>query len=351
MKVLVPFIHSDSGNDVYFRDLKSGLLSHHVTVELMHFHPYVGFMPRLASSSFMRRARSGTCNLIHSNADYGDIFRVPSRPFVVTVHHNVFEKNYQCSTSVAQKAYHFGLLRRRFLRSMEAADKIVAVSHSTRKSLERMFGAGDVEVIYNGIDADVFRPIPVARRSEDRSKIRLLFVGNLTRRKGADLLPEIMRRLGGDYVLLYTAGLRPKRHFDGPNMIALGVTSRADLIGIYNSCDIFLFPSRLEGFGYAVAEAMACGKPVVCTNGSSLPELVVEQKGGFLCEQDHVEQFVEKISCLAGREELRLTMGEFNRRRILENFTVKHMAERYFCTYRDLLNVSRDQRPPKMGRV
>lgn len=57
----------------------------------------------------------------------------------------------------------------------------------------------------------------------------------------------------------------------------------------------YLLLSRLEGFGYAVAEAMACEKPVVCTNGSLLPELVVDQKSGFLCEQDNVSDFVKKL--------------------------------------------------------
>lgn len=61
---------------------------------------------------------------------------------------------------------------------------------------------------------------------------------------------------------------------------------------MYNFCDILLLPSCREGFGYAVAEAMACGKPVICTNSSSLPELVMEGKGGFLCEQDNIEDFV-----------------------------------------------------------
>ncbi len=120
---------------------------------------------------------------------------------------------------------------------------------------------------------------------------------------------------------------------DLANAIALGRVAREKLPAIYNMCDIFLFPSRLEGFGYAVAEAMACGKPVVCTNGSSLPELVVDQKGGYLCKRDDITDFADSIRTLAADSHLRETMGEFNRKRILERFTRDKMAEHYLRLY------------------
>ncbi len=104
-----------------------------------------------------------------------------------------------------------------------------------------------------------------------------------------------MRALGQGYILFYTNGLRRRGIFDEPNVISLGRIGREKLVELYNFCDILLLLSRLEGFGYAVAEAMACEKPVVCTNGSLLPELVVDQKSGFLCEQDNVSDFVKKL--------------------------------------------------------
>jgi glycosyltransferase involved in cell wall biosynthesis len=120
-------------------------------------------------------------------------------------------------------------------------------------------------------------------------------------------------------------------------MIPCEVKSRCDLVGLYNTCDILLFPSRLEGFGYAVAEAMACGKPVVCTNGSSLPELVIDQTGGLLCKQDNADDFVDKVKALGGNEQLRQAMGKFNRERIVNNFGLAQMGASYARLYRQFV--------------
>lgn len=337
VKVFIPIIRSGTGSEVYFEDLKYALSKDQITVEIVRLSPYLEFTPYIAKAALLWRSEVRDCAIVHTNADYGTTFKVPSKPFVVTVHHNVFDESYQKCTNLAQKAYHYGLLKRRIAQALSSADRVVAVSHSTKASLERTFGFTKIDVVYNGVDTDVFQPKKVPVLPEFASKVRLLFVGNLIRRKGADLLPEIMRRLGGDYVLFYTTGFRPREAFKEPNMIPLGVRSREDLVDIYNSCNIFLFPSRLEGFGYAVAEAMACGKPVVCTNCSSLPELVIDQKGGFLCEQDNLEDFAEKIKILGWDEKLRRSMGQFNRQRVLESFTLDRMAESYLRLYEGLL--------------
>lgn len=335
MKILVPTFRSDTGNDVYFRDLKDGLNRHHITIEIMLLAKYLEFMPYLAGAALRRGSQVSDCSLVHTNADYGTVFKAPGKPYVVTAHHDVFDALYQKCTSGAQKAYHYGLLKRRIARALTTADKVVAVSHSTKASLERTFGVTKIDVIHNGVDTDVFRPRQVPTPPEFGDKIKLLFVGNLIKRKGADLLPQIMERLGGRYVLFHTGG----SGIGQANAVSLGRVAREQLPEIYNMCDVFLFPSRLEGFGYAVAEAMACGKPVICTDCSSLPELVVDKKGGFLCEQDNVEDFAEKIRVLAGDSGLRASMGEFNRKRIVENFTLDKMADGYSRLYRDVLCV------------
>lgn len=337
MKVFIPIIRSGTGSDVYFEDLKYSLSKGQITVEIMRLSPYLEFTPYMAKAALLWRDEVRDCAIVHTNADYGTTFKVPSKPFVVTVHHNVFDESYQQCTSLAQKAYHYGLLKRRIAQALSSADRVVAVSHSTKASLERTFGFTKIDVIYNGVDTDVFKPKQVPISDEFRKKIKLLFVGNLIKRKGADLLPQIVERLGERYVLFYTGAPRSGAIARQANALSLRRVSREKLVDIYNMCDIFLFPSRLEGFGYAVAEAMACGKPVVCTNGSSLPELVIDQKGGFLCEQDNLEDFAEKIKILGWDEKLRRSMGQFNRQRVLESFTLDRMAERYLRLYEGLL--------------
>jgi glycosyltransferase involved in cell wall biosynthesis len=146
-----------------------------------------------------------------------------------------------------------------------------------------------------------------------------------------------MKELGEQYILLLATGQRGSSFSNFNNIINIGHLDLAHLVMAYNRCDIFLSASRLEGFGLSVAEAMACGKPVVATNGSSLPELVIEGKAGFLCKMDDVRGFAEKIRYLGENEQERRTMGRFNRERVSELFTTEKMVNNYIRLYRSLL--------------
>ena len=63
----------------------------------------------------------------------------------------------------------------------------------------------------------------------------------------------------------------------------------------------------------------------------------MDQKSGFLCQQDNVNDFVEKIKILGRDKNLRQSMSLFNRERIVENFTLEKMAENYLRLYKDVL--------------
>ena len=117
-------------------------------------------------------------------------------------------------------------------------------------------------------------------------------------------------------------------------MICVGRLKLSELVRMYNLIDIFITPSRLEGFGYTVAEAMACGKPVVATNISSLPELVINEKGGFLCDIDNIQDFVSRINYLSDDENLRRRMGRFNRERVNNFFSLDRMGKEYINLYK-----------------
>lgn len=338
MKILMPFIKGNSGSDLFFQYLTDALYRENVSIDIECLPRCLELAPYLAKAALPRRRNLHNYTLVHTNADYGSYFKIGGKPLVVTMHHNVFDENYQKYTSLGQKLYHYLFLRRRLYQSLSRADKVVAVSESTKISLARTFHVPEATVIYNGVDPDLFRPKHTDADHELRRKTKLLFVGNLIRRKGVDLLPKIMSTLGDRYVLLYTSGLRTTINVPGPNVIRFAGMPRDKLVDLYNLCDIFLLPSRLEGFGYAVAEAMACAKPVVCTDSSSLPELVVNHKGGFLCKQDDVADFAEKIKTLGEAPKLRQLMGEFNRERILKNFTLQKTAESYLRLYQRLVN-------------
>ena len=239
---------------------------------------------------------------------------------------------------VGQKLFHHEVLKFE-KKSLAIADAVVCVSENTREKLIEIFGYTDARVIHNGIDASVFKPKENANTMLDlpKNKTILLFAGNQSRRKGADLLPKIMKNLGENFLLLTTSGNRHKSQNNIPHSQDLGHLNLEQLINAYNQCDLFILPSRLEGLSLSTLEAMACGKPVMAFNCSSFPELVVDGKGGFLCEKDNVQNFAMNIQYLAEDRKTREQMGKFNRERILENFTIQKMVTEYIGLYQSLV--------------
>ncbi len=333
-RLYFPVIRNFSGADVYFERLADGLRSRGYTPEVRFYPHLMEFLPYTLVKPFLPGRVRG--DIVHAKAEYGWLFATSGRRLVVTLAHSVFVTAYLAYKNPAQRLYYQLKLRANIARSFDLADRIVTVSRFSANSIAEEFGRGDARVIYNGIDEKFFHPLADPAR-QDHGQLLLFFAGNATTRKGFDLLAPLMRRLGAGFVLEYTSGLRTQsKAVPEPNMRPLGRLTPEGLRAAYQRCDIFVFPSRLEGFGYPVAEAMACGKPVVCTNGSSLPELVEESRGGYLCPRDDVEAFAERIQQLASQPQLRAEMGAYNRAKVERQFTLSRCVEDYVGLYEEL---------------
>lgn len=334
MKIAFKQVRGNSGTDVWTDSLSAALRKQGAECTVTYYPTCYGLLPQLLTG---QRLGEEPVDVTHCNTWNGFAFK-GDNPLVLTEHHVIHDSILEPFKSVGQKAFH-KLVYRYEIRSLEMADVVTCVSQYTKMMLEKTFGYSDAEVIYNGVDPEVFQPLEIDRNTLCRrfgftgdEKI-LLFAGNPSRRKGADLLPEIMERLDNSYILLMTTGLSDTA-FRGRRIRCVGRVTQEELVLLYNLCDALLFPSRLEGFGLTVAEAMACGKPVIATNGSSLPELVVDGKGGYLCEMNHIDDFVGKIKTLFDDISLMRYMGEFNRKRVCEMFTLNRMAQEYMNVYR-----------------
>jgi glycosyltransferase involved in cell wall biosynthesis len=335
IRVRYPVIRNFSGADIYFERLAEGVAAEGGQVELRFFPHILEFLPYTTLRPFFRQRHD--CDLVHTKAEYGWLFAEPDKPLVVTLAHSVFDPTYENYKGPLKRLYHRMKLGRNILRSFAVAERIVAVSRFTAQQIGEAFGCKDVRTIYNGVDVKFFRPAPEPPRAGN-GPIRLLYVGNLTARKGFPLLAPILDRLGSGYALEYTTGLRTSgSRPPHPAMQPLGRLTRRGLLEAYQRCDLLLFPSRLEGFGYPVAEAMACGKPVVCTRHSSLPELVEDGQGGYLCALDNVEEFAEAVRRVAADPGRRQQMGAHNRARAEEMFSLERCAREYTKLYRELL--------------
>lgn len=166
-----------------------------------------------------------------------------------------------------------------------------------------------ISVVYNAYDKD----FKVKNKSEiqylydkfsiPRNKKIILFVGNLKPHKNLSSLVTAYQKshLTKDSVLLLVGKSFDKDsndicNFDNGTIIKTGAVSKNELIDIYNLSDLFVFPSLSEGFGIPPLEAMACGTPVICSNTTSLPEVVGDAATMFNPHNtDEIASAIDKI--------------------------------------------------------
>ena len=238
-------------------------------------------------------------NVAHVNSWLPRRFIPTGLPVVATLHHVVHDPLLSPYKSLSQALYHRGWIFRMENWVIKNAALVIAVSRFTARQALDVFPPRDIIVIPNWLDAASFRS---RDHHHPHRPFRLLFVGNWSRRKGADLLPKIMQQLGGAFELRFTQGLQHRRAAGSlpVNMVSLGrMDDMHQMVECYRSCDALLFPSRLEGFGLAALEAQACGLPVIATQGSSLVDVVEDGRTGLLCTMDDVEAFVAAARMLA----------------------------------------------------
>jgi glycosyltransferase involved in cell wall biosynthesis len=324
-KVWFPLIRAGSGSDVFTHRLAAALERQGVAAEFSWFPLQYEPVPFLLRNV---RPPAGT-DIVFANSWNGFAFKRNGLPMVVTVHHGGFDSSLRLYRSPAQHLYHRLLIRRFEMRSLLSADAITAVSRFATTTLKQHDPVlSDVETIHNWVDLHRFRPLSVSRPRE--GKFRLLFVGKPTLLKGGDLLPKIMLMLGKNFELHIAGRCKPQQYADLPqNIRLLGWLDEEQLIGAYQECDALLFPSRSEGFGYAALEAMACGKPVIATNGTALPEVVSHGVTGILCAAGNASEFAAACARLAADPTLCLEMGKAARQRAIEEFSEPKIIAQY----------------------
>lgn len=333
MKIWFPAIRTGTGTDVFTTELAAGLRRRGIDTEITWFHHAFELAPFLLRGT---TAPAGT-DIVHANSWNGFAFARGHIPLVVTEHHVVLNPEFRRYQTWAQHLYHATAIRLYERLSFSSARVVTAVSGNTAADLKRVYRLDAVEVIPNWVNTEEFRPLSASPRT-DKDRFVLLFVGKPSTRKGVDLLQPIMERLGPGFEL-WVVGHGAESYFRGApeNIHALGSQSAEELRARYRQCDALLSPSRLEGFGLAVLEAMACGKPVVTSNISALPEIVAHDVSGLLCPVDDIEAFVEACRRLQEEPATTVRLGEAARRRAVELFSEDNAMNRYIALYKRIL--------------
>lgn len=331
MKVWFPTIQTGSGSDIYVKRLSDGLNKKGIDVEVTWFPHYYEFLPRLLSRI---PPPTGT-DIIHANSWSAFAFKKPNIKLVTTVHHCVHDPEYACYRNSLQSIYHNHVIYHFEKRSFKVADTIIAVSEYTRSCVNTIFNSVEPVVIYNGVDVDLYSPDKI--NVQKTEKFRLLFVGNKSKRKGYDLLSPIMKKLGEGFELYCVSGLRnnvgPKDHSN----ISIKADNDFDMSKIYGNCDALLFPTRYEGFGYVLCEAMATGIPVVSSKNSAVTEIVENNSTGILCETNNVTEFCDGIKRISANKNYAKELGDRARKHVSEYFSLDKMIDSYIRIYESIL--------------
>ncbi|HEY1012640.1 MAG TPA: glycosyltransferase family 1 protein, partial [Herpetosiphonaceae bacterium] len=236
--------------------------------------------------------------------------------------------------------------------SARRAAHVCAISESGRQALIRRLGLpGErVSVVYPGID-ERFRPPPSAalaafRRRKGLPERFVLYLGTLEPRKNLPALVRaygLLARAGGAPPLLI-AGAKGWRYDE-----IFREVERLDLGGLvrfpgyvpaeehalwYAAAEVFVYPSRYEGFGLPVAEAMACGTPVLASAATSLPEVVGPD--GALAPPDDEEALAEALRGLLDDPARRAALAEAGLRQS-SRFTWGRAAAEQAAVYRRAL--------------
>lgn len=335
--VWFPTVKTGTGTDVFTIQLADLLRRAGVKAEIQWFPKWCEYNP------FLLKALSvpGWATVVHVDSWFHFSFESKSIPVVATVHGCVHNPNLWKYKTGFQRMYHKFWIKKCERKALMRATRAVAVSYDTAQMTFRSLGVPGLKVIRNSVDTNFFSS---PSRCFGSKPYRILYVGSLSARKGSDLLPLIAARLGEQFEIYFTGSSNYTGKNLPPNMVALGrVAERADLKKLYCGADAFIFPSRMEGLPLSILEAFACGLPVIASNCSSMPEIVVDGHNGFLCEVDNVEMFADKVLELFSDENLYKTMSHNARLTVLTEFSEKMMLESYLDVYRECVSISRSQ--------
>ncbi len=312
----------------------------------------VAFTDSGVFSARSQLALPGMLKRLRADVFHSPNYMIPFRAFprnqlggtgcVITVH-DLIPLLFPHYTPRAIKTRFFPVFKRVMRETAARADVVIAPSNSTRRDIaEYLYSgkedAGRIEVIYQGVSSDY---IP-ASISDGREPV-ILYVGRHDPYKNVSKLIEAYARLRSRGVL---AGLRivgsdderypeareTAHRFNVDEFIQWdGYLDGAGLIDAYQQADVFVLPSRYEGFGLTVLESMACGTPVVCGNRSSLPEVVGD--AALTVNPDSVEQIEAAIASLLGDPDLAARMRVVGLKRAMK-FTWRRTSEATADVYR-----------------
>jgi glycosyltransferase involved in cell wall biosynthesis len=333
MKVWMPVIRTDTGAEVWARRLAAGLAARGHAVELKLLPHGLQYFPWAAPGP------AAQPDVTIANSWTAAAFAKPA-PLVTVLHHVVHDPALAAFKSFPQRIYHRHVILPMERAALRHSAAIVTVSQHAAHRIRDTFGEVACEIVPNGVDTDFFTP---ANAGRSKDAFELLWVGKPSRRKAFEVVAQALQMLGKDFRLT-VIGPPPESGISIPvEARVLGRVSREELRSEYRAADLLLYPSRLEGFGYAAAEAMACGTPVLCSAGGAVAEVVDPPAGGIALPSADSNAICAAVRALAAQPERLAEMGENARNRAVSHFSETRWLDRMEDLLRRVVDASRER--------
>lgn len=241
---------------------------------------------------------------------------------------------------------------------LEQANKIIAVSHFTKRELLDYYKVPEekIRVIHNGVDTRKFQPAQDKRKIKEElgfnpNDLAIVSVGRLYARKGLftliESMPAVVKRFKNAKFIISGKGQSDEmrkllNHADRigvkDSIIFTGYYPDKKLPKLYQAADVFAFSTFYEHHPFAVLEALSTGLPVVTTSVGGIPETIDSGKNGFLVEPFNPKQFADRILYLLEHPAEASEMGSLARKTILERFDWRIVVKDVLKVYDEALS-------------
>lgn len=316
-----------------------GMLANHLSERgIKHYFVPIRFNTSLAAYLLERIIRKNNIQVVHANSAAAGIaaVKVKQRINVAVVYtaHGVFGHNAQEMT-------------------LNQCDKIICVSEFVRNyAMEKGFTEDKLVTVYSGIDLDKFKPdknkAGVIRKKlgipEDAFTIAIVArIKNLRNKGHADILKVLEHYNGAKnwhlMVIGKGKGLWKLKYHIWKSKLSNRVHCLGHIVNVQevlDGADVMVLPSNFETFGLVLAEAMAMEKPVVTYAVGGTPEVIDNERTGFLVEKNNLDELYNRLLMFDSNRNLCNDMGKKGRKWVQDHFDIGIMMKKLVGIYQGL---------------
>ncbi|MEM4152953.1 MAG: glycosyltransferase family 4 protein [Candidatus Pacearchaeota archaeon] len=224
------------------------------------------------------------------------------------------------------------ILNKIVLITLNRNKKTIAISNFLKNELSKFINKEKISMIYDGVSNEF--------KFSRKDKGYMFFVGRHEPHKSIDELIKLSKNTNFPLIIAGSGPLSEKlkdysKKIHANKVKFVGKVSRKKLISLYQECSFFVSASKWEGFGLIFLEAAACGKPSIAYNRCSMPEVIKNNKTGFLV--NNYNEFVQKARLLIENKNLRKKMGK-EALKFSKNFGWDKIANKYENLFKSLKN-------------